>query len=138
MAFVTLLCAHDLIHKVSEQKSIVVHLSFGNDDDFSYEPYEVFYADEKMPYSVGRTDKHSQLLLLPDRAGEWYIKVMSDDGHGKVIAIVVDENFSFKDNSQPLYEKFLKIFVGVSIIFFIFTVIQFKNRRKNEKNGSSQ
>ncbi len=128
--FAVSLFSHDLTHKVTEQKAVVLSFSFGSSEDFSYQPYEVFAPGEKIPFAVGRTDKLSRVVFVPDRAGIWLIKVISEDGHGKEVEVKVGEDFEIKEYSKTNFEKFQKIFVGIALIFAIFIFLQYFIKRR--------
>jgi len=128
--FAITLFSHDLTHKVTEQKAIVLSFSFNSSEDFSYQPYEVFAPGEKIPFAVGRTDKLSRVVFIPDRAGKWLVKVVSEDGHGKEVKVEVGKDFAIKNYSKTNFEKFQKIFVGVALIFAIFIFLQYFLKRK--------
>jgi len=132
LTFATLLLSHDLSHRVFEQKSVVVEFSFGaGREDFSYQQYEVFKDGSDIPYMVGRTDKNSRAVFLPDSKGKWIVKAISDDGHGKVVEVDISENMVLKDSSKSLFEKFQKLFVGVAVILALFLLFkQISKRRK--------
>ena len=122
--------AHDLHHHVSQERATVVTFSFGSVDSYAFQKYEVYAPEAKIPFSVGRTDRLSRVLFMPDKSGLWRVKVMSDDGHGAVVDVDIDESMHMTHYSQSLYEKFQKIFVGLAFIFAIFALIYMLKRRK--------
>jgi len=126
------LFAHDLHHKVIYKNGVVVAFSFNSSDDFSYKPYEVYAPGSEIPFAVGRTDKYSRVIFLPDQKGEWIVKVMSEDGHGAVVKVNVGKDMKVEDSSQTLYEKFGKMFVGIAFIIAIFALLSFVKRKKVE------
>jgi len=125
------LFAHDLHHKIIYNNAVVVAFSFNGSDDFSYKPYEVYAPGSEIPFAVGRTDKYSRVIFLPDKKGEWVVKVMSEDGHGAVVKVAVDKDMKIVDGSQTLYEKFGKMFVGIALIIAIFTILSFIKKRRD-------
>lgn len=127
------LWGHDLHHKVEQTPATVVGFSFGEGTEFSYQPYEVYAPQSKIPYAVGRTDKHSRIVFIPDRPGTWRIKAVSDDGHGAVVEVKIDKTLRTSGYSQSIFEKFQKIFVGIALIFALFLLFQtVQKRRKND------
>ena len=48
--------AHDLQRQIDEGAAVVVRLFFADGSDFSFESYEVYRADDEIPFQVGRTD----------------------------------------------------------------------------------
>ncbi len=129
--FALSLFAHDLHHEVHNRKAVVVTFSFGGESDFSYQPYEVYAPKSDIPFSVGRSDKLSRVVFVPDREGEWRVKIVSEDGHGAQIGVTVDNAAVVKGYSQSFFEKFQKIFAGVALIFGIFGVLTMIKRRSN-------
>lgn len=127
------LLSHDLMYKVLEHNAVVITFSFGNGSDFSYNSYEVYGPNEKIPFSVGKTDKLSRVIFIPNKKGIWRVKVFSGDGHGKEIEIDIDKEFKIQGYSQTFFEKFQKILIGIAIIFAIFMGIRSLKRYKDEK-----
>ncbi len=124
------LSAHDLHHKVLNQEAVVVAFSFGGESDFSYQSYEVYAPNSEIPFAVGRTDKLSRVIFIPDRQGEWMVKVMSEDGHGAEVKVTIDKDFGVQAYSQTFFEKFQKVLVGIALIFGVFGVLTMIRRRK--------
>jgi len=134
IVFASLLFSHNLEHTISKEQSIVVSFSFGHEDDFSFQSYEVYAPDNLMPFAVGRTDAHSRVSFLPNTKGKWKIKVFSEDGHGKIMEIEVDENMQAQVDANT-NNTFTKTLIGVMLLFGVFGLIYLKKRdKKNEKN----
>ncbi|EQB39503.1 hypothetical protein M947_05775 [Sulfurimonas hongkongensis] len=134
IVFATLLFSHNLEHTISKGQSVVVFFSFGHEDDFSFQSYEVYAPNAEIPFAVGRTDTHSRVSFLPNAAGEWRVKVFSEDGHGKIVEIEVDENM-LVDIDANNNNTFIKTLIGIMILFGIFGLIYIKKKdKKNEKN----
>jgi len=131
--FTTLLFSHNLTHTISKEQSIVVSFSFTQEDDFSFQSYEVYAPSSEMPFSVGRTDALSRVSFLPNKQGTWKVKAFSEDGHGKVVDIEVDENMLAKIDADT-NNTFVKALIGIMILFGIFGLIYIKKDRKNEKS----
>ncbi|UFS61415.1 hypothetical protein LOH54_07040 [Sulfurimonas sp. HSL-3221] len=129
-ALVSLLGAHDLVHRVFHSECIAVSFAYADQSDFSYQAYELYAPGETIPYQVGRTDKSSSLCFRPTKQGVWTLKAFGEDGHGAAVEITVDEHLALSGYAQPLYEKFQKIFVGLALIFALFcTLYLYKKRR---------
>ena len=123
--------AHDLQHTVVQKQATVVIFSFGGDVNFSYQKYEVYAPNSKLPFAVGRTDSLSRVVFVPNKTGMWKIKAISEDGHGASIKINIDESMKISNYTQSFYEKFQKTFVGLALIFALYTFVHFIiNRRK--------
>ena len=131
--FTTLLFSHNLQHTISKEKSIVVSFSFAQEEDFSFQSYEVYAPDTKIPFAVGRTDALSRLSFLPNAKGDWKVKVFSEDGHGKIINVEVDENIEVKRDANS-GNTLLKALIGIIILLGVFGFIYIKKDKKNEEN----
>ena len=107
IVFATVLFSHNLVHTISKEQSIVVSFSFGQKDDFSFQSYEVFAPNSEIPFTVGRTDAHSRVSFLPNEQGKWKIKVFSEDGHGKIVDVEVNENMipNIDANNNNTFKK---------------------------------
>lgn len=131
--FATLLFSHNLSHVVSKELSVVVSFSFSQKDDFSFQSYEVYAPHSEIPFAVGRTDAHSRVSFLPNTSGKWKVKAFSEDGHGKIIEIEVDEEM-LPDMSAKSSNTFEKTLIGIMILLGFFGLIYIKKKdKKNEK-----
>ena len=140
-AIVWLLClglpdrvvAHDLQHRIQEGAAVTVELFFADGNEFSFEGYEVYRAGEEIPFQGGRTDAHGRLAFLPDTPGTWRVKIFSEDGHGADISLTTGAQGGIEGADRPLFERHLRLVVGVSILFGIFGLLNlFARRRKTE------
>ncbi len=133
IVFATLLFSHNLKHSISKEQSVVVSFSFAKKDDFSFQSYEVYAPNAEIPFAVGRTDALSRVSFLPNTKGKWRVKAFSEDGHGKIVDIEVDENMlpSIDANNNNTFQKAL---IGIMILLGIFGLIYIKKDKKNEKN----
>jgi nickel transport protein len=131
--FTTLLFSHNLQHSISKEQSVVVSFSFAQEDDFSFQSYEVYAPENEIPFAVGRTDAFSRLSFLPNAKGKWKVKVFSQDGHGKIVDIDVNENAQIEINKNS-NDTLLKALIGIMMLFGVFGLIYIKKDKKNEKN----
>ncbi|NOR57168.1 MAG: hypothetical protein GQ474_01425 [Sulfurimonas sp.] len=131
--FTALAFSHNLQHTISKEQSVVISFSFAKKDDFSFQNYEVYAPDSEIPFAVGRTDSLSRLSFLPNAQGKWKVKVFSQDGHGKIVDVDVNENAQIesKKNSNDTFQKAL---IGIMILFGVFGLLYIKKDKKNEKN----
>lgn len=125
---ISLCFAHDLQHSLSKEgKCVVLSFYFPDGTKFSYEKYEVYREGEKLPFQVGRTDALGRVIFCPDRKGSWAVKTASEDGHGAVVEVKV-ENASVEAKGT-LFERYQKVFVGVGIILGLFGILELYIRR---------
>lgn len=119
--------AHNLQHSISHEKSVTVSLHFANEGDFSFQSYEIYAPSKTVPFQVGRTDAHSRLSFLPDTSGKWKVKLFSEDGHGKIIEVDVNNATQMKETisgDSSLWRSLL----GLLLLLGIFGVIYFMKK----------
>ncbi|MFA4920257.1 MAG: hypothetical protein WC581_13570 [Thermodesulfovibrionales bacterium] len=114
--------AHSVHYQV-ENKGISVRVFYAEDDPASYSSYEIFGPGDKITHQKGRTDRNGFVSFLPDRKGEWIIKVFGESEHGMhgaQIEVNVNENLFMDSFKKPLVAKYTKAFVGISLILALF------------------
>lgn len=122
--------AHDLQHSVKKVgDTIVVSFYFPDGTKFSYENFEIYRDGEKVPFQVGRTDALGRVVFIPDKEGNWIVKVFSEDGHGSNVKVFV-EKAGYISTEESMFKRYEKVFVGVGLILGVFGFISiFKCRR---------
>ena len=80
-------------------------------------------------FQSGRTDVLGRITFLPDQAGEWRVKVYSEDGHGVDLVLPLDEHSEASGMDQPLFTRYARIVAGVGIILGVFGLISLVRRR---------
>lgn len=126
--FIGLALSHDLQHKVStEGKCVIVHFYFPDNTKFSYENFEIYKNGSKTPFQVGRTDALGRAVFCPDESGEWIVKAFSEDGHGKIVKVYVDN--AKATSTSSLFDRYEKLFVGIGFILGIFGLTEIYLRR---------
>lgn len=121
--------AHELQHSVHEGMAVSVTLSFADGSPFAFEAYEVYRADEDIPFQVGRTDAQGRVVFIPDRAGSWRVKAFSEDGHGVDFSFTTGVTGDVGGANAPPLARPLRILVGVSVIFGVFGLVTLLRRR---------
>ncbi|MFH1279040.1 MAG: hypothetical protein ABIK65_11770 [Candidatus Eisenbacteria bacterium] len=74
--------AHEIHHVVERGEATVVTFTSSRGSAFSSESFEVFRPGETTSFQTGRTDALGRISFLPDREGDWRVRVFSEDGHG--------------------------------------------------------
>lgn len=121
--------AHDLHYTVTAGEAVVVRLFYADDTPFAFEGYEIYAEGEKLPVQVGRTDARGRIAFLPERAGRWRIKAVSEDGHGLDFTLTTDAAAHVAGSDKPLYERYSRIAVGVALILGLFGAMSLFLRR---------
>ncbi|WP_297889868.1 hypothetical protein [Sulfurihydrogenibium sp.] len=123
--------AHDLQYSLKKFNNNIVLISFYFPDGskFSYESFEIYREGEKIPFQTGRTDALGRVVFIPDKEGQWIVKVYSEDGHGTNVKIKIDQSLDIT-TQESLFKRYEKTFIGVGLILGIIGIISlFKCRR---------
>ena len=112
--------AHDLQYTAAPGQAMVVKLFYLDNTPFTFEGYEIYRDGETQPYQVGRTDDQGRIAFLPDRAGSWQIKALSEDGHGLAFKLTTDAAGGVDELEKPWFERYSRIAVGVAVILGLF------------------
>lgn len=122
--------AHDLQYTVVSGQAVVVRLFYADNSPFSFEAYEIYPEGSDLPIQVGRTDAHGHVAFLPDKAGKWRVKAMSEDGHGLDFTLTTDAAAALAGSEKPIYERYGRVVVGVAVILGLFGFINLYVKRK--------
>lgn len=121
---------HDLQYTVVAGQAVVVKLFYVDNTAFAFEGYEIYPQGAQLPVQVGRTDAQGRIAFLPDKAGKWRIKAMSQDGHGLDFNIETDAAARLTGSDKPLYERYGRVVVGVALLLGLFGLINLYVKRK--------
>ena len=123
---------HGLQHEVVNSEAVVVSCYFSDGESFTYESYEVYPPDTKIPSQTGRTDSKGRLIFLPDKPGDWQIKVSADDGHGLNFSVAIGEDAVVSDVQKSLPTRFPGVIAGLGYVLGIFGLLNlFYGKKKN-------
>lgn len=122
--------AHDLQYTVVGGQAVVIKLFYADNTPFTFEGYEIYRDAEKIPYQVGRTDSLGRIAFLPDRAANWRVKAISEDGHGLDFKVSTDAAATLSGSEKPAFERYSRIFIGVAFILGLFGFLSLYLKRK--------
>lgn len=123
--------AHEIHYSIGNGTAVSVRLFFADDNELSFESYEIYRAEEEIPFQVGRTDAHGRLVFLPDRAGVWRVKVFTEDGHGADFSLTTGPQGGVESAERPFFERYSRVLVGVAILFGLFGSVSLFTRRRD-------
>jgi nickel transport protein len=123
--------AHGLDRTFAGDRAIVVTLTYDDGAPFSFESCEVTPPGQDTPSQVGRTDWRGRVAFLPDRAGDWRVRVIAEDGHGADLTVPVGADLLPVGGRTAGPSRFAKIVTGVSVLFGIFGVAALLSTRKS-------
>lgn len=115
--------AHALLYEVVEGEAVVVHLHFPGADKPWFEPYEVHAPGLEHPFQTGRVNARGELSFRPDRPGAWRVRVFTEDGHGAVIDIEVDESGAVAathGRAAHSHHYWLRVLAGLGALILVF------------------
>jgi nickel transport protein len=136
--------AHGLRYTVTDEKSVVIELSYASGKAFSNEAYEIYRAGGGNPYQTGRTDPSGRIVFIPDSSGTWRIKAFSEDGHGLDITIETNLPAEQADTGEVLPDTLdgrlpskkapvgsgTRIFMALALIFGVFGAVSLFIRKR--------
>jgi hypothetical protein len=83
--------AHAIDHREYSASARVVEVVYADGRPVDFEEFEVTGPGDRSPFMVGRTDRLGRVVFVPDRDGEWSVKVWSEDGHGLTTTVMVEQ-----------------------------------------------
>lgn len=122
--------AHDLQYAVERGAAVVVRLSYGDHAALAYQSYEVLRVGDEEPFQVGRTDALGRLAFLPDRAGDWRVKVASVDGHGVDFTLTAGADAMVTAGARPFFDRHARLLAGAGLLFGVFGLWSLFLRRR--------
>ncbi len=124
--------AHGLDHAVTTDRAVIVTMTHDDGTPFSFESCEITPPAQGTPWQVGRTDRLGRIAFLPDRPGDWNVRVVSEDGHGADLTVSIDTGLLPGGGPSAGPSRFAKILTGVSVLFGAFGAASlYVSRRKS-------
>lgn len=122
--------AHELQHSVTDASATVITIDYPSGEPFAYENYELRFPGDRFPFQSGRTDARGRIAFVPNRAGQWRLRVFSEDGHGLATAIDVDSPGVARPTADsPGGGRSERVLAGVGFIFGLFGLLALFRRR---------
>jgi nickel transport protein len=129
--------AHEVLHSIERGRAVAVKAYFADGGGLAYAEYQVFSpADPKIPYQKGRMDRAGYLAFVPDRPGDWHVRVVEAGGHGLELDVPVAPPGSHAvtaPSAPPGLASWafaLRPIVGVALIGGLFATLVLVYRRK--------
>lgn len=112
--------AHGLQHEITRTDAVVVKFSYaGNAGKPGPDSYEVFAPGTEGAYQSGQVNADGEVSFRPNAPGEWRVRVVTGDGHGAHVSVVVDEAGALTDSKQGAGHA-LRITTAFAWLFGIF------------------
>ena len=129
---------HAIDHRVSGEQAKVVEVFYADGRPFSFENFEVAGPGDRSPFLIGRTDKLGRVVFVPNRPGEWSVKIWSEDGHGLQTTVVVEDLDAAADSefeaafpaSKSRIRRLSGLAVGLTLICALGIFFTIQSRRK--------
>jgi nickel transport protein len=116
--------AHGLHYDVTAGEVITIHFTYADALHVAFENYEVYRPGEETPFQVGRTDALGRLVFIPDRKGQWRVRVFTADGHGADLTVAAEAAGQTVVAGRSLFERYLHLAVGIAIILGLFGILK--------------
>jgi nickel transport protein len=116
---------------VTRSDAVVVGLYYGDGEPFSFEAYEIFRDRGEIPTQVGRTDDRGRVVFVPQGPGVYTVEVVSEDGHGAVLDVEVDDDLGVREVAASGLGRIERIWLGVATLFGVFGLMSLWYRRKD-------
>ena len=145
--------AHGTDYRVLEAAPVIaVDFFYSDREPMRYAEVLVFSPEnDQVEYQNGRTDKNGRFAFIPEKAGEWRIKVNDGMGHAVQASISVKPDEAGQnagDRIDALAEKqppaagqastLIKIIFGLSLLLNIFLgLYAWKNTHNRPKTGGA-
>jgi len=84
---------------------------------------EVRAPGEEELFQSGRTDRLGRCVFQPDRAGTWWVRAWTEDGHGAAVAVEVDTSLLTGAAVTPPAGRLGRTVTGVAVLFGIFGLV---------------
>ena len=132
MIFTGVSFAHGARYKIING-GIGIEARYSDDTPMSDSDVNVFSADNlEETYVTGITDQNGRFLFLPDKSGEWILKVSDGMGHGVEAKIELDKDFKITGSTSDEHSHLSHIQIIIMAICvmwgFIGTALYFKKR----------
>jgi nickel transport protein len=123
--------AHAVDFQVDHAQATVVQLTYRDGTPFAFESYEISTPGDWKSFQIGHTDLEGRLSFIPDRPGDWSIKVHSADGHGIQTTIHVDDNLVPEvTRTDRTISRLTRILGGLFLIALVTLTLMINKRRK--------
>jgi len=123
-------CAHGLDTSVRQGAAVVVTATYEDGSPMAFEACEVLPPGDRPVFQVGRTDRLGRVAFLPDRPGEWRVRVTSEDGHGAVMPVTVDEGMIAAASAPRGGGRGWKLATGLGMLFGVFGLLNLTMQRR--------
>jgi nickel transport protein len=123
---------HTVSHRV-RTGGVAVNVFYGTDQPADYAAYELYGPGDAVPFGTGRTDRNGVVCFLPDRPGEWRVKVLGDSSHGfhgTTVRVPVDKALNAAGDRQPPVALHAKLMTGIGVIFGLFGLLSLRRRQR--------
>ena len=123
---------HAIDHRVSGAQAKVVEVFYADGRPFSFESFEVTDPGARAPFQIGRTDKFGRVVFVPDRTGDWEVKVWSEDGHGLQVTVVVESLDAAAEppRASSRFRRWPGLVGGLILIGILGVVLTIQSRKK--------
>jgi nickel transport protein len=119
--------AHGTVTRTSAAEATVVTITHDDGDAVAGARFDVFPPDSDTAFLSGATDARGRVVFLPDRAGNWRVRIATPDGHGADVQVAIDQSRLVAAVPPPRGSG--GVVMGFCVLFGIFGVVALVTRR---------
>jgi nickel transport protein len=117
---------HAMLHELVEGDTVLLRFSFPGGEQPWFEPYEVFAPGADTPFQSGRVNARGEVSFRPDMAGEWHVRVVTEDGHGTVVRLDIDAAgvvVAERNGHAHAHEYWFRVFAALGYLLGAFGLL---------------
>jgi nickel transport protein len=122
---------HEIRYDVEEGRAVLITITEDDGQPLADASYEISPEGGGDPVQTGRTDHEGRIVFMPEESGRWRVKVYSEHGHGTGFSFETGEGGALRSSGRPLFDRYSRVIVGVSLIFGVFGAANLFRRKKS-------
>jgi len=125
--------AHGLQHETTRTDAVVVKFYYaGNAGKPWSDSYQVFAPGAEVAHQSGQVNADGEVSFRPNAPGKWRVRVVTGDGHGAHVSVVVDEAGALPDPKPGAgyAQRIITAFAWLFGIFGLAIVVRDARRKR--------
>jgi nickel transport protein len=125
---------HAMLHELVEgDDTVLLRFSYPGGEQPWFEPYEVYAPGADSPFQTGHVNARGEVSFRPDTAGEWRVRVFTEDGHGAVVRLDIDTGrvaTAEQLGHGHAHDHWLRVFAGLGYLLGVFGLLALWRARR--------
>ena len=123
--------SHEVRFELEGRRGITLRFLTSDGSPFAHRSVAVYSPTGKEQYQTGRTDAAGRFAFVPDRKGDWRVRVSSHQGHGTEALVVVEQDQVARVRPRSLFDESPRVAAGLGMLLGIIGVaaLLFSRRR---------